>query len=390
MENKIIMSQKEFNRFPVLIKVLENKLSQKDAAKILNLSTQHVHRIIKQAKITSLEKVLIHKNRGKSSKRKINQDLEQQIKQLYESKYFDFGPTFFNEKLAENHNIFFSKESVRKTLIKFDLWQPRKTKKSKCHIWHERKHHFGELVQFDGSHHHWQENRLDKEFCLMVLIDDATGEKFARFYDYEGTFPGIDCLYRFVKKYGIPKTLYCDSHTTYYPDREPNVKEQLANKTPKTQFGKFADKLDVNIVFARSPQAKGRVERANSIFQDRLVKELRIENISTIDDANVYLETIFLPKINKKFTVLPKSEVSYCKPLAYDINIDKISNIESQRTICNDFTIHWQKRKFLMLNRQPKLRNRKVVLKQFSDGNLKFFTKNFEVRVKEITNQINF
>ena len=117
MENKIIMSQKEFNRLPVLIKVLENKLSQKDAAKILNLSTQQIYRIIKKTKILPLEEVLIHKNRGKISKRKINQNLEQQIKQFYESKYFDFGPTFFNEKLAENHNIFLSKETVRKILI---------------------------------------------------------------------------------------------------------------------------------------------------------------------------------------------------------------------------------------------------------------------------------
>lgn len=219
----------------------------------------------------------------------------------------------------------------------------------------------------------------------MVLIDDATSEKFARFYDYEGTFPAIDCFNRFIKKYGLPKTLYCDRHTTYYTDREQNIGEQLANKNPKTKFDKFADKLGVDIVFARSPQPKGHVERANRIFQYRLVKELRLENISNIDAANVYLETIFLPKINKKFTVLPKSKISYCKPLKSSINIDEISNIEVQRTICNDFTINWEKRKFLMLNRQPKLKRRKVIIKQFHDGNLKFFTKNFEVRVKEVT-----
>lgn len=389
MEHKIIMSQKEFSRLPVLIKVLENKITQKDAAKILNLSSQQIYRIIKKTKILPIEKVLIHKNRGKNSKRKINENLALEIKQLYESKYFDFGPTFFNEKLTEIHDINLSKESIRKILIKFGLWQTKKFKKSKCHIWRERKEHFGELVQVDGSHHKWLENRLDKEFCLLVFIDDATGEKFARFYDYEGTLPAIDCLARFVKKYGIPKALYCDKHTTYFTDKEQNLDEQLANKTPKTKFGAFAEKLGIELIFARSPQAKGRVERANAIFQDRLVKELRLENIKTIDGANEYLETIFLPKMNKKFTVLPRSDESYLKPLNHDIKIDEISNIETQRTICNDFTIHWQNRQFLMLNRQPKMKNKKVIIKQFPDGNLKFFTKNFEVRFQEITENFN-
>jgi hypothetical protein len=385
MEKQIIMSQKEFSRLPVFIKVLENKLSQKDATEILHLSYKQVNRIIKKAKTSSIEKVLLHKNRGKISKLKISDELEQNIKLLYETKYFDFGPTFFNEKLAENHNIFLSKETVRKILIKFGLWQTKIIKKSKCHIWRQRKEHFGELVQFDGSHHRWLENRLDKEFCLMVFIDDATGEKFARFYDYEGTFPAIDCLNRFVKKYGIPKAIYCDRHTTYFTDREQTTDEILANKFPKTKFGSFADKLGIDLIYARSPQAKGRVERANAIFQDRLIKELRLENINSIDDANTYLENIFLPKINRKFTVLPKSEISYFSPLTQDIKIDEISNIETQRTICNDFTISYNNRRFLMLNRQPKMRNKKVIIKQFLNGNLKFFTKNFEIRVQEIT-----
>jgi transposase len=389
MENKITMSQKEFRRLPIITKVLENKLSQKDAAKILNLSTKQVYRIIKNSKFLPLENVLIHKNRGNTSKRKISPELEQKIKELYEIKYYDFGPTFFCEKLFENHDIKLSKESLRKILIKFDLWQTRKIKKSSCHIWRQRKEHFGELVQFDGSHHRWLENRLEEEFCLMVFIDDATGEKFARFYDYEGTFPAIDCLNRFVKKYGIPKALYCDRHSTYFTDREQNLDEQLANEFPKTKFGNFAKKLNIELIHARSPQAKGRVERANAIFQDRLVKELRLENIKTIDDANDYLETFFLQKMNKKFTVLAKSEISFFKALNHDIKIDEISNIETQRTICNDFTIQWQNRRFLMLNRQPKMRNKKIIIQQFPNGSLKFFTKNFEVKVKEITKNFN-
>ena len=277
MGDKIIMSQKELSRIRIVNKILEKQIKQTQDAKLLRLTRRHLNRIIQNARKNPIHEVLVHKNRGKVSNRKIPEILEKNITQLYEKKYFDFGPTFFSEKLSENHDIFLSKETLRKILIKNDLWKTKKYSQKICHIWRERKDHFGELIQFDGSPHRWLENRLNQEFCLLVYIDDATGEKFARFYEYEGTFPALDSLKRFVEKYGIPKAIYCDKHSTYLTTREQNLDEQLQGKFPKTQFAKALESLGIELIFAQSPQAKGRVERANQLFQDRLVKELRLQ-----------------------------------------------------------------------------------------------------------------
>lgn len=389
MGDKIIMSQKEILRMPVISKILSKQMKQIEGAKLLNLSPRQINRIIQEAKTKNIHEVLIHKSRGKISKCKVSENLKKKIKKLYVEKYADFKPTFFSEKLAENHDIKLSKETIRKILIEDGLWETNKINKVRCHVWRERKSHFGELIQFDGSHHRWLENRLDKEFCLLVYIDDATGEKFARFYEYEGTMPAIDSLKRFVEKYGIPKAIYCDRHPAYFTTKNQNLDEQLENKFPKTQFAEVVEKLKIELIHARSPQAKGRVERANAIFQDRLVKELRLANICTIDAANHFLETIFLPKINKKFNVLPKSDVSFFRPSTDAINLDEDCSVCVQRTICNDFTIRWQNRVFLLLNRTPKMKKKKVIIKLYPDGNLQFFTKDSLLRVQEISHNFN-
>jgi hypothetical protein len=389
MGDKITMSQKEIARISTLTKILDGQMKQTDAAKLLNITARHINRLFKEAKKTSIIEALVHKNRGKSSKRKISEFLEQNITELYKTKYCDFGPTFFQEKLFEEHNIDLSNETLRKILIKNDLWKTRKYAKKTCHIWREPKHHFGELIQFDGSHHRWLENRLNQEFCLMVFIDDATGEKFARFYEYEGTFPALASLKLFIEKYGIPKAIYCDKHSTYLTTRSQNLDEQLQGEYPKTQFAKALEKLEIELIFAQSPQAKGRVERANKLFQDRLVKEMRLANINTITDANKFLENIFLPKINKKFNKLPKSKVSFFKPLPAHLNLDLACSLSFERTVCNDFTIHWQNRVFLILERTYSLKQTKIIIKQFLDGSLHFFSKDKILTVEEITEKFN-
>ena len=195
MEDKIIMSHKEFNRMNILTKVLDGKLKQVDAANILNLSTRHTNRVIQEARISNLASALIHKNRGKASAKKIKKEFKEKIASLYQEQYHDFKPTFFCEKLDEIHNIKMNKETARKILTEYELWHPKTRKLKKAHIWRERKHCFGELIQMDGSFEYWLEKRCNKIFCLMSCIDDATGQVFMRFYDYEGDIP----CFRFYK-----------------------------------------------------------------------------------------------------------------------------------------------------------------------------------------------
>jgi len=389
MGDKIIMSKKEIARISTITKILNREMKQTDAAKLLNITARQINRIVQEARKSSIIDAILHKNRGKVSKRKITEILEKNITELYTTKYYDFGPTFFMEKLFENHNINLSHETVRNILIKNDLWKTRKYFQKTCHIWRERKAHFGELIQFDGSHHRWLENRLDQEFCLMVCIDDATGTTFAKFYEYEGTFPAIDILKNFIEKYKIPKAIYLDKHATYFTTREQNSEEQLTLEYPKTQFAKVVKNIGIELIFANSPQAKGRVERVNKTLQDRLVKELRLANISTIKDANNFLENIFLPKFNAKFSKLPKNNISFCKPLPDGFDLNLACSLSFERTICNDFTIHWQNRVFLILEPTFSMRKNKIIIKQLLDGNLLFFSKNKILKTKEITEKLN-
>ncbi|MBU0651230.1 ISNCY family transposase [bacterium] len=317
---------------------------------------------------------------------KFPQTFINKIISIYKKYYYDFGPTFACEKLLELNNISISKESLRKILKSNNIPYPtRKSNRSVCHVWRERKDHFGEMVQLDGSPHHWFENRLDQELCLMIYIDDATNEVYARFYEYEGTFPALDSLMRFIKLYGIPKSIYLDKHSTYLTTREPSVDELLKAKRAETQFAKVCSSLHIELIFAHSPQAKGRVERAGETLQDRLVKELRLNNISNIKDANDFLDTTFLPKHNSKFARLPKSNISLFKPIPNNFDFKWSFVISDTRTIAPDFTISWQNRLFLLLNRTISMKHKKVLIKQSLDGELQISTKDKVLRFQEIT-----
>lgn len=386
MGDKIIMSRKEFNRINILNKVLQGTFQQTDAANLLKLSSRHVNRIIQEARSSSLANALTHKSRGKASNKRIKDSFKNVIVDLYIKNYSDFKPTFFCEKLNEIHNIKTNKETVRKILIEHELWISNKKKHRKLHTWRERKHHIGELIQLDGSHEYWLENRYNKPFCLMASIDDASSTVFMRFYEYEGTFPVLDFMQRFIKKFGIPHALYLDKHSTYTTSRNPNLEEQLKNSYPTTQFQRVMHSLDIDTISAHSPQAKGRIERSFGTLQDRLIKELRLANISSIDDANNFLE-FYLPKYNSKFSVKPKSNTSLFKSVPENFDYKWTFSIQDKRTILNDYTIQWHNRLFLI--NKPSLAQKKqpVFLQQALDGSLRFLYKNHFIDVKEITNK---
>lgn len=385
MEEKIIMSHKEIQRAEIITKVIHNRLLQTEASNILKLSYRQTNRLVNKVRRKGI-KALAHGNRGKASKRKIPIDIQNRIINIYKEKYPDFGPTFACEKLIENHQIKISNEKLRQMLIENHIWTTRKNKNKECHVWRERRHHFGELTQIDGSPHRWLEDRLDQEFCLIGFIDDATGDFFGKFYEYEGIFPVFDCLAEYIVVYGIPRAAYLDRHSTYRTTRQPTIDEQLRDKQPLTQYERAMKELEVEVIHAYSPQAKGRVERVFETLQDRLIKEMRLAGIATIPDANKFLKT-YLPKHNKKFAIPPKNNQSLFRPLPKHIDLKWLLAIKDERVVGNDYTIRWCNRVFLISNPTQTLRKKKIIIRQALNGNLQFSTKNKILSVKEITEQ---
>jgi transposase len=257
-EDVIMLRQKELKRLHVIRKVIEGTLTQREAVELASLSERQVRRIVKRIREEGDEGIR-HKSRGKPSHRKL--PFKERIVQLYRNTYPDFGPTLFTEKLAEREGVTVSRETVRTWLMEEGIWQ--KHRKRKAHRqWRERKNRCGEMLQMDGSHHDWFEGRGSK-CVLMGYIDDATGRVYGRFYDYEGTIPAMDSLKRYINAYGLPMSVYLDKHTTY---KSWVRRDEFREVEPISQFGRALSELGVKMLFAHSPQAKGRIERLFNTF----------------------------------------------------------------------------------------------------------------------------
>lgn len=334
-EDIIMMNQKELKRLHLIYKILEKKLKQVNAATILRLSTRQIRRITKRIRQEG-DRGIVHRSRGRPSNRKLPPRLKDKAIKLYQAKYQGFGPTLATEELEQTDKIKLSDETLRNWLIAEGLWQ--KSRKSRKHrLWRERKHHFGEMLQLDGSHHDWLEGR-GPQCVLMGYIDDATNNVFARFYAYEGTFPAMDSFKRYLKRYGIPQSIYLDKHTTYKSTAKPTLEDELNNTQPLSQFERAVKELGVELIHAQSPQAKGRIERLFGTFQDRLIKKMRLANIKTIEQANRFL-IHYLPKHNQRFRVSPLEKGNLHRPLPQNIKLDKVLSIKTEHSLRNDFTI---------------------------------------------------
>lgn len=309
------MSQRELKRLHVIYNVLERELKQSEAAEVLSLSDRQVRRLIKHVREEG-DRGVIHKSRGNPSNRSLPKKIKDKAIELYRKKYEGFGPTLAAEKLLEIDGLRVNDETLRRWLTGSGDWE-RARKSRKHRQWRPRKHRFGEMVQIDGSHHDWFEGR-GPECVLMGYIDDATGKVFARFYDYEGTIPAMDSFKRYSKKYGIPSCVYLDKHTTY---KSPGKKTLIYNEELLSQFQRAMKELEVKVKHAHSPQAKGRVERLFRTFQDRVVKEMRLKGIKTIEEANSFL-TGYLPIYNRKFMVKPNEKADLHRPVPKGLNLD--------------------------------------------------------------------
>lgn len=377
----IAMSTEELKRLHLVKKAEEKLITQKEAANMLNVSERQFRRMLSRVR-TEGPTGLIHRLREKPSHRKFDPIFSDNIVKIYKKEFLGYKPTFFAERLNEEYNITISKESARNLLIMNDLWTPKK-KKCKHRTKRERKHHPGELVQLDGSVHQWF---LGEEgYCvLMLYIDDATSRVYARFYTYEGTIPAMDSFRRYIGKYGIPLALYADRHGTYKNNNKKlSIEEQLQGISADTQFSRALRELSVSMIPAYSPQAKGRVERSFETFQDRLVKELHRHKISSLKDANVFLEK-YLKNHNKRFSVKPAQPTDLHRPALPMHTLKKSLCIKTNRSIDKDFTVRHNTHIFQL--KEPTI-HKKACLENHTNGSIVIRVKDKSIPFSDVTHK---
>jgi len=365
-EDIFTLSSKEIKRLRIIHMVMDGCLNQAKAGELLNLSDRQVRRIIRKIEQDG-DQGIRHGNRERGSPRKMSKAFEDRVVLVVRQKYRDFGPTLASEKLLECEEIRISKEKLRQVMLERRIWR-RKRKRREIHPWRERKAYYGEMVQMDGSHHDWLEGRGPK-LVFMGYVDDATNRLFGRFYDYEGVYPAMDSLERYIRLYGRPVSLYMDKHSTYKTTREPSLDELLRGESAQTQFERACKELEIEVIHAHSPQAKGRVERTFGTLQDRLVKEMRLAGVDTTEQANRFLDS-YLPRFNERFIKVAQKGSDLHRPLPEGINLREIFCIKGNRSINDGYIIKWRGRRFLLDNPSIGLRRRKLQVMEHFDGEI--------------------
>jgi hypothetical protein len=314
---------------------------------------------------------LKHRLRDRDSNRGISQRRRERVLELYQTKYADFGPRLASEYLCREDGEKLSEETLRQWLIKAGLWQPRR-QGARHRAWRERRACWGELVQMDGSEHAWFEGRRDRA-SLMVMIDDATNWTHAKFFESETTAAAMLVFWEYTSYYGLPRSLYVDRDSIYETTRDSTVDEALRDDSPRTQFGRAMEELQVELILANSPQAKGRVERRHGVFQDRLVKALRLRKIDTLEEANAYLEQKFLDELNGRFHVEAREPADVHREVPAGVKLEHVLCYQEQRLVQNDWTVSWCNRILQLSARHQKLglARKKILVSELLDGTLR-------------------
>jgi len=360
---EIWMSQKERRRLELLSRVRDKELTLVAVAELLPLSYRQCKRLWRRYQDEG-DAGLVHRLRGQPSAHRIADVKRQAILALYAAHYAGFGPTLAAEKLAQRDDQHLNHETLRRWLIATGQWACQR-KGSPHRQRRVRKPQRGELVQIDGSHHAWFEGR-GAPAVLMVLIDDATNRTYARLYEAEDTRAAFDVFGRYYDQYGLPQALYSDRDSIY----QVNAPAAASAPPPLTQFGRAMKQLNVRIILAYSPQAKGRVERRHGVFQDRLVKELRLAGIQTLTAANRYLDETFLPDLNTRFIVAPAAAADLHRKLPRGTRLAEVLCWEEQRVVTRDWTLSWAGRTYQIQRRHAALAlvGRRVVVRELLDG----------------------
>ena len=382
MEGHLVMSEKERRRKVEFEGVREGRLTIKEAAERIGLSYRQCRRSYKRFHEEG-DVGLVHRRRGRRSNRAKPQAFKEAVLLQYRERYAGFGPVLTMEKLAEE-GYEVARETLRTWLLEGGLWQERR-KRARHRQQRERKGHFGELVQMDGSLHPWFGDGTPPR-CLMDMVDDATGRSVALMGEQETTELAMKTLWRWCERYGIPTALYTDRKNVFVTDREPTIEEQLAGDEALTEFGKACRKLGIEIITARSPQAKGRVERKHAVYQDRFIKELWLKRITTITEANELLQDGFVDMLNHKFARLPRSQTDFHRPVDGGCDLREIFCFENTRVVANDWTVRCENRFYQILKHNDPLPRprQKVTVRRLLDCEIQLLYRDKKLAFKEI------
>jgi hypothetical protein len=347
------MSKRELERVEVLARVQSKQLRLVDGRRLLRLSYRQAKRLWKRYRKEGAAG-LKHRSAGRASNHAYDAKFRQKVLKKVREKYGGrvgerFGPTLAAEHLVSEDGLKIDGETLRRWMLAEGLWS--RERKHRAHRRRrERKEHFGEMVQMDGSFHAWLEER-GPAGCLIDLVDDATSTTWAQLGEQETIWTVADALRGWIERYGVPLALYVDWKNLY--KRPATPKEQLRGEEPVTQFGRMCVKLRIEVITANSPQAKGRVERQHGTHQDRLVKKMRRKNIASHEQANVYLETGYLPEHNRRFAQAAARPEDYHRRAPHAAELDRIFRLESERTISNDWVVRYDNR-FFQIERQSR------------------------------------
>jgi len=381
------LSAKEIARYGVIENTIEGYLKANLAAEELCLSKRQVFRLKRKLKEEGIEG-LIHGNRRRASPRRIPDHVRDTIDYLYRGRYDGFNISHFTEMLEERERIFISRETVRGILLQKGSYEKKK-KYPKHRSWREPMPKEGMMLQFDTSDHDWLEARGPR-IKLIGGIDDATKDvPWAKFAYQDSVEENMAVCREIVKKKGIPLSLYVDKDSKFITTRHGGLHVRIKKEQEKTQMQRAWEELGINVIYAESPQAKGRIERLWGTFQDRLISELRLEGISSLEEANKYLHNVFLPKYNKKFTRKPRVEEVAYRPIPEGMDLNQILCIKEKRQVQGDNTISYEARRYQILPTETRFgfAKAKVEIQKHLDKTIHIFYKGEELPSKPIVPQ---
>jgi hypothetical protein len=379
---KLKLTGKERRRLELFTRVRASKMSLHKAAELLKLSYRQAKRSYARYRVEGAVG-LGHRLRGQVSNRRGAVERRSAIVQRYQERYADFGPTLAAEYLAKD-KLAVPVQTLRRWLIEEGLWEVTRSR-SAHRRWRARKECFGEMVQMDGSHHDWFEGRRAWA-VLMVMIDDATNRSYVRFFEEETTAAAMTTFQRYVGRHGLPCSLYVDRDSIYRSTRDATVEEALAGDTPMTQFGRAMRELDIELICAHSPQAKGRVERRNGVLQDRLVKALRLAGIATLEEANRFVEEDYLAGMDARFQVPAASKADMHRRLSRGVDLAVVLSFQESRVVQADWTVAWRRRWFQLTaaNQKLALVGQRVIVCEQLDGKIRLRYQGRELAWEEL------
>jgi transposase len=361
----ITMSRNELTRLRVLIDVADGRLSVADATGLIGVGRRQIYRLLQAFRADGADG-LISRKRGGPSNRALGSVFRESVLAIVRERYADFGPTLAAEKLSELHGLDLGVETLRQWMIGAGLWVRRKDRLKRIHQPRARRDCVGELVQIDGSEHWWFEDR-GLQCTLLVYVDDATSRLMhLKFVETESTFDYFQATREYLEAHGKPVAFYSDKHGVFRVNTAGAVQGD-----GMTQFGRSLHALNIDILCANTPQAKGRVERANKTLQDRLVKELRLQGISTIAAGNQLLPA-FLADYNARFGKEPHNPKNLHRPLSAGDDLTDVFAWREERTVSNSLTLQYDKVLFLLEPNEitRELRRQRVTVVDYPDGRL--------------------